>query len=189
MAENVLTKRKMFSNRDLFKLFSPLVVEQFLEYLVGLIASIMAALVGESAVSGVSLVEFVMALLISIFTALATGGAVIIGQYLGKKQMEKAKDAANQLVWFAGIMAAIILNLAAELKGDVYLKKTLKYRFDGKMIKQIVCRIALSYVFGIYFHMGMLGTWIAMFIDWLVKAVIFIWRYLSGKWTAFQAIK
>lgn len=95
MAENVLTKRRLFSNLDLFKLFSPLVVEQFLEYLVGLIASIMAALVGESAVSGVSLVEFVMALLISIFTALATGGAVIIGQYLGKKRMEKAKDAAN----------------------------------------------------------------------------------------------
>lgn len=81
MEEKTLKKRRLFSNKDLSKLFLPLVVEQFLEYLVGLIASIMAAFVGESAVSGVSLVEFVMALLISIFAALATGGAVIIGQY------------------------------------------------------------------------------------------------------------
>lgn len=448
----MLTKRRLFSNKDLFRLFTPVVIEQFLEYLVGLIASIMAAFVGESAVSGVSLVEFVMALLISVFAALATGGAVIIGQYMGKKQMKKANEAANQLVWFAGIMAivimvvvyalqglilnvlfgkispevyrdahnyfiiitasvpflalynagaaifrtmgnsklpmkimlimnilnvlcstililvfhmgtagiampaliarigaaVIILILAMKLKGYVHLKKTLKYRFDGKMVKQIlgigvpfgiengmfyfgrllilslvstfgtaaiaansvsgtivmfevlpgmainlgmtvvisrcvgsgdyeqaqyytkkiggilyvaqiissvivlallplilniyglsaeatmwthrlvwlhaiimiliwplayalpvtfraagdakfpmvvsiasmiVFRIGFSYVFGLYFHMGMFGTWLAMFIDWFVKAVIFAWRYMSGKWTTFSAIK
>ena len=38
--------------------------------------------------------------LISLFAALATGGAVIAGQYMGKKQMEESREAANQLVWF-----------------------------------------------------------------------------------------
>ncbi|WP_205737052.1 MATE family efflux transporter [Acetobacterium paludosum] len=101
----------LFTNNDLFKLFIPLVIEQFLEYMVGLTASILVAHVGEAAVSGVSLVEFVMALLISIFAALATGGAVVAGQYMGNKQMKEANEASNQLIWFVGVTSAIIMVL------------------------------------------------------------------------------
>lgn len=101
--------KRLFTNGDLFKLFLPLIIEQFLEYLVGLADSIMVAHVGESAVSGVSLVDFIMALLISLFAALATGGAVIAGQYIGKKQLEESKDVANQLVWFTGLISVIIM--------------------------------------------------------------------------------
>lgn len=103
--------KKLFSNQDLFKLFLPVIIEQFLEYLVGLVDSIMAAHVGESAVSGVSLVDFIMALLISLFAALSTGGAVIAGQYIGRKQVEESREAANQLVWFSGAISIIIMVL------------------------------------------------------------------------------
>lgn len=100
---------KFFTNRDLYKLFLPLIIEQFLEYLVGLADSIMVAHVGEAAVSGVSLVDFVMALLISLFTALSTGGAVIAGQYIGSKKIAEAREAANQLVWFSGVASVVIM--------------------------------------------------------------------------------
>jgi len=90
-------------------LFLPLIIEQFLEYIVGLLDSIMVAHVGEAAVSGVSLVDFVMALLISLFAALSTGGAVIAGQYMGKKQMKESREAVDQLVWFVGIFSIIIM--------------------------------------------------------------------------------
>ena len=109
MEQKSLATKKLFTNQDLFKLFLPVIIEQFLEYLVGLVDSIMVAHVGESAVSGVSLVDFVMALLISIFAALSTGGAVIAGQYMGKKQMEESREAANQLVWFSGAISVIIM--------------------------------------------------------------------------------
>lgn len=102
-------EKYLFKNRDLVKLFIPLIIEQFLEYLVGLIDSIMVAHVGEAAVSGVSLVDFVMQLLISIFAALATGGAVIAGQYLGKKQQDDANETANQLIWFTGIISIVVM--------------------------------------------------------------------------------
>lgn len=446
-----MATKKLFTNQDLFKLFLPLIIEQFLEYLVGLADSIMVASVGEAAVSGVSLVDFVMALLISLFAALSTGGAVIAGQYMGKKQIKDAKEAANQLVWFNGVFsiiimvilylmkpiilnglfgqitakvresantylmivalsipflalynagaaifrtmgnsklpmkvmlvmniahavgnailiygfhlgtegvaiptlisriaaAAIIIILALNKKHSIYIKRSLKHRFNWSMIKKILsigvpyglenglfffgriivlslvatfgtaaiaanavsgtivmfhvlpgiaiglgltvvisrcigagdykqakyytkkimgivyvaqvvsctlvlallpfimqlyglsqtatslatqnvwwhaafmvliwplaytlpvafrasgdakfpmmvgilsmflCRIALSYLLGIYLNMGMFGTWVAMFIDWIVKAIIFIYRYISGKWTRFHAI-
>jgi putative MATE family efflux protein len=111
----------LFSNKDLLRLFLPLVVEQFLEYLVGLADSIMISHVGEAAVSGVSLVDFVIALLISLFTALSTGGAVVAGQYLGKKRREEAGEAANQLVWFAGL-ASVVIMIAMYLARKVILK-------------------------------------------------------------------
>ena len=109
MEQKSLAIKKIFTNQDLYKLFLPVIVEQFLEYLVGLVDSIMVAHVGESAVSGVSLVDFVMALLISLFAAISTGGAVIAGQYIGRKQTEEAREAANHLVWFSGVISVIIM--------------------------------------------------------------------------------
>ena len=93
-------KKLFFSNADLRKLILPLVVDQFLQAFVGLADSVMVASVGEAAVSGVSLIDTVMVLIINIFTALATGGAVIAGQFLGKKRPEMACKATNQLLAF-----------------------------------------------------------------------------------------
>jgi putative MATE family efflux protein len=103
-----MEKRKLFSNADLLRLFLPLTIEQGLEYTVGIAASMMVAQVGEAAVSGVSLVEFVMALIISIFAALAAGGSVVIGQYLGMKNIKNAKRASNQLVKIVLIVAVVV---------------------------------------------------------------------------------
>ena len=103
-----MEKKKLFSNADLLRLFLPLTIEQGLEYTVGIAASMMVAQVGEAAVSGVSLVEFVMALIISIFAALAAGGSVVIGQYLGMKNIRNAKRASNQLVKIVVIVAVVV---------------------------------------------------------------------------------
>lgn len=98
----------LFSSRDLTALLIPLVIEQLLSVLVGMADSIMVANVGEAAVSGVSLVDNIMVLLINVFSALATGGAVVAGQYLGRKDKEKARQAATQLIWFITICAVVI---------------------------------------------------------------------------------
>ena len=105
-----------FSNKALFALFLPLLVEQALEFCVGLADSMMVASLGEVAISGVSLVDFLVQLLIFSFSALATGGAVIAGQYLGNDEPEKACDASNQLVWFTTILAVIMAVLVLILR-------------------------------------------------------------------------
>lgn len=98
----------LFSNRELTALIIPLIIEQMLAVLVGMADSIMVASVGEAAVSGVSLVDNIMVLLINVFSALATGGAVVAGQYLGQGRKEGARKAADQLVWFITICAVAI---------------------------------------------------------------------------------
>ena len=99
----------LFSNRALVTLIIPLIIEQFLNVLVGMADTIMVSNVGEAAVSGVSLVDSVMLLLINVFQALATGGAVVAGQYLGRQREKRACEAANQLVWFVTLLAVGIM--------------------------------------------------------------------------------
>ena len=74
----------MFTNQKLKQLIIPLVIEQILSVLVGMSDIVMVSSVSEAAVSGVSLVDSISVLIINIFAALATGGAVVAAQYLGK---------------------------------------------------------------------------------------------------------
>jgi len=101
----------LFSNRDLKRLILPLIIEQFLQCFVGLAESLMVATVGEAAVSAVSLVDSVFLLLIYVFSALATGGAVVAGQALGRKDNDEACRSANQLVVFIAELSFIIMIL------------------------------------------------------------------------------
>ena len=84
-----------FSDKALVALIIPLIIEQFLSVAVGLADSLMVASVGEAAVSAVSLVDSVNVLLIFALNALATGGAVVCGQFLGRRDLTKARDAAQ----------------------------------------------------------------------------------------------
>ena len=102
---------RLFSRKDLVRLIIPLIVDQFLQVAVGLSDSIMVARVGEAAVSGVSLVDTVMLLIINIFTALATGGAVIAGQYLGRKDPKTGCEATAQLFNFTFLFSIFIMVL------------------------------------------------------------------------------
>lgn len=117
--ESQLQKDYLFTNKDLVQLLMPLMIEQFLAVAVGMADSIMVASVGESAVSAVSLVDSIIILLINIFAALATGGAVVAGQYIGQRQNEKAVNAGEQLIVFVGFISLIVMALMYAGKGFI----------------------------------------------------------------------
>ncbi len=100
----------LYSNKDLKKLILPLVMEQLLAILVGLADTVMIAGEGEAAMSGVSLVDTVNILIINIFAALATGGAVVAGHFLGQKDTENAGKSAWQLVLFC-LMSSLVVTV------------------------------------------------------------------------------
>ena len=93
-----LFEQGMFSKQDIRKIIIPLIIEQALMLSVGMFDTIMISFAGESAVSGVSLVDTINTLLIYLLTALATGGAIVAGQYLGSKNSEKSNLAEKQLI-------------------------------------------------------------------------------------------
>lgn len=102
----------MFSRKNLTKLIFPLIVEQFLAVTIGMADTIMVSGVGQAAVSGLSLVDSINILLINIFAALATGGAVVASQYIGRKDRESACVSAKQLIVSTTIFSFIIMLLS-----------------------------------------------------------------------------
>lgn len=109
----------LFSNKFLLKLLWPLFIEQFLLFAVGLVDSMMVASVGEAAVSAVSLVDSIIILMINIMAALATGGAVVVGQYLGQKKNDEANTASDQLVLAALLLSTLIVVLMYIFKNGI----------------------------------------------------------------------
>ncbi len=105
--------RPLFSRNDLVRLILPLVIEQLLLMTVGMADTVMVTTSGEAAVSGVSLVDNINTLIIQVFSALSTGGAVVVSQYLGREDVDNAKSASKQLLY--AMTALSVLLMAAAL--------------------------------------------------------------------------
>ncbi len=106
----------LFTNRGLVRLMVPLVIEQLLLMTVGMADTMMVTSAGEAVVSGVSLVDSVNILIINIFSALSTGGAVVVAQYVGRREPENARSAAKQLLYVALLAALALMGAALILR-------------------------------------------------------------------------
>lgn len=102
----------LFTRKSLTKLIVPLIFEQLLNVTIGMVDTIMVASCGEAAVSGISLVDSINVLLINIFSALASGGAVVTAQYIGKGDVTEGCESANQLVISVVAVSGVISALA-----------------------------------------------------------------------------
>lgn len=87
----------LFDRQDIRRLLLPLVMEQILAVSMGMADTVMVSSVGEAAISGVSLVDSVNTLILQVLLALATGGAVVASQYLGRGDTRNARKGASQL--------------------------------------------------------------------------------------------
>lgn len=79
-------------------LLIPIVVEQLLNSLMGMVDTMMVSNVGSEAISAVSLVDSMNNLVIQIFSAMAAGASIICSQYLGGRDREGCNRAARQVV-------------------------------------------------------------------------------------------
>jgi len=101
----------MFTRRFLYTLIIPLVIEQFLAVSIGMADTVMVASAGEAAVGAISLVDSITFLIITLFAAFATGGAVVSSQYLGRKDYASANSAAKQLLVLSVVVSTILMVL------------------------------------------------------------------------------
>ena len=98
----------LFSNKALVALLIPIVVEQLLNSFMGMIDTMMVSNVGSEALSGVSLVDSVNNLIVQLFSAMATGAAIVCSHYAGMRDKEGANNAAKQVVISVGVIALVI---------------------------------------------------------------------------------
>lgn len=118
---------KIFSSRSLRQLIWPLIVEQLLSILLGMADIVMVSSLGEAAVSGVSLVDSINVLLVEVFAALGTGGAVVAAQYIGRGEHGMASKTAKQLLYTIVLTALVIMTVCL-----VFYRQVLSFVF-GKI--------------------------------------------------------
>ena len=133
-------KNMMFSNRALFALLIPIVVEQLLNSFMGMVDTVMVSNVGSAVISGVSLVDSVNNLIVQLFSAMATGAAIICSQYIGRRDTNGANKAARQV-----ILTVLVVSLTITVLGILFRKPMLHFIF-GK-VEADVMSSALSYFF------------------------------------------
>jgi len=130
----------MFDRRDILRLSIPIMIDQISALLMGIIDSAMVSSCGESAVSGVSIVDLLNYIIIVIFNAIASGGSVVIAQYIGKSEKENAAKASMHTL-IMGVVIAVVCTLPCIFMTERMI--TLVYgTVDGEILKN-----AVSYFF------------------------------------------
>lgn len=175
----------MFSGAQLRRLITPLIIEQLLMMLVGMLDTVMVSKAGEAAISGVSIVNDVNNLIIALLSALAGGGSVIVSQYLGYEDRENTQKSASQLVMISFVIslvlgmlcfvfhASILHLLYSSIEADVYASA-----------KAYFWITALSFPFlGIYnsgtaLYRSMNHTKVTMWVSMLMNLINLVGNYI-----------
>ena len=123
-------KPPLFTRQQLIALLLPLIAEQALSVTIGLADTLMVSSVGEAAVSGVSLVDSFNTLMIQIMSALATGGAVVTSQYIGRQEPKDAKNAAAQILFILSSFSLLVAAVVVAGRHAILLS-ALSYPFIG----------------------------------------------------------
>lgn len=134
--------RDMITDKDLKAMIVPLFLEQLLAMLVGMADTLVVSYVGEAAVSGVSLVNQFNTIFIYFFTALASGGAVVISQYIGRQDRENAGKSASQLLMFSSVFSVVLMTLV--LLGNVYILRLFFGKVEDSVMEACVTYLRIS---------------------------------------------
>ena len=141
-----------FSDRSLRKLIIPIVIEQTLAITMGIADTVMVSSCGEAVVSGISLIDQINVLLVSLFTALAAGGSIVVAQFLGHGDDKLVKKASAQL-FLAVVFISTLFMLIAILFNNGILnllyKKIEPDVFDSASVYFYIVAVSFPFL-GIY---------------------------------------
>ena len=145
----------LFPRRALWLLLIPLIIEQMLNSLMGMVDTLMVSRVGAEAISAVSLVDSINNLVLQVFAAMAAGAAIICSQYLGRKDEKGCNDAAKQIVLTVVVISSVIMIIG------VGFRKPLLHLIFGSVEEAVLTNAqiyflitALSYPFIALFQAG-----------------------------------
>ena len=145
----------LFPRRALWMLLIPLIIEQMLNSLMGMVDTLMVSRVGQEAISAVSLVDSINNLVLQVFAAMAAGAAIICSQYLGRKDEKGCNEAARQIV-----LTVVVISSAIMIIGVGFRKPLLRLIF-GSVEEAVMTNAqiyflitALSYPFIALFQAG-----------------------------------
>lgn len=83
-----------------------------------------------------------------------------------------------RIIAFAQLPMGTQFIFAASLRGA----GDTRWVFYSTAISSWIGRFAMAYIFINVFHWGLVGAWLAMAIDWLMRGSMVLYRFWQGKW-------
>lgn len=93
---------------------------------------------------------------------------------------------AQELVFWNAVLSAVIWPLSFTFANGLRAANDVRFTMITSILSMWIFRIGFSYILASFLNWGVLGVWVAMFIDWFVRAACFVWRFASGKWKNIQ---
>lgn len=133
----------------------PLVFEQLMIVLVGLVDTALLSGVNQSSLAAFSLVDSINQLLTQFFLAIGAGGAIIAAQYLGREDRKGAENTANQatlmVLAISTLIAVPVMLLKTPILQLLYPKIDMGIRQPAQ---QYLLLTAISYPFFALYNSG-----------------------------------
>lgn len=206
--------------KSIFSIGVPAGIEQILFNGGKLIVQIFVVTMGTSAIAA-NTVAFSIASIINVIgVALTLAATTLVGQYVGRNDIDGAKDTLIYLTKFGTIclvligcifipvapwisslytesskiivlsaqlirsncLAMIIWPLAFILSAGLKGAGDTRYTMFTTIIGMWVFRILTGYILGVVLNFGVLGVWIGMYMDWLVRGILYCLRLRGTKW-------
>ncbi len=98
----------LYARRDILRLLWPVLVEQTFAVVIGMLSTMMVAGVSEDAMAGVGLVANINYILMTTFTAVATGVTVVVAQRNGAGSYREAGEAAAESLTLVTYISAAL---------------------------------------------------------------------------------
>ena len=95
---------------------------------------------------------------------------------------DATRGLARDLVWVHEGIAAFIWPISFILPNSLRAGSDVKFTMGVSLFSMAAFRIGISVVLADWYGLGALGVWYAMIVDWIFRAVMFTWRFKSGKW-------
>mgnify|MGYP002703575848 FL=1 len=94
----------------------------------------------------------------------------------------EATAMTEDIIVYHDICCMIIWPIAFNLPNVLRASNDVAFCMIRSILSMWICRIGMSYVLGVRMGFGVFGVWVAMTMDWVVRAIFFVLRYRSGKW-------
>lgn len=95
---------------------------------------------------------------------------------------------AALLIVMHNLMAAALHPTSFNLANSLRAAGDVKYTMYVGVASMVVFRLGSAFLFGVVLHLGVIGVWIAMGMDWLARSAAFVLRYRQKAWRTFQVI-
>lgn len=193
-----------------------------------LIITVFVAGMGTAAIAANAVVSSISSILNSPGSAFSTGATILVGQRIGRGDV----DDVRKTTYFAVITAALTLTVICIVTfflldpiislyyvtpemlaimrpvlitlviamptawppsfvtpGAVRATGDVKYAMVVAITSMLLIRVAFAYILGVHFGLGILGVWLSMYADWILRGICFVSRIAGSKWQGKAVVK